>query len=207
MTDAAIRIVAADDHRMFVEALAHLFENTPGATLIATTDNGDDLIAVVRRHRPDVAIVDVSMRGPGIVDLIGAIKANCADCRIVVLTMHLEALLASSLLDAGADGYVVKDAAFKEMLTAVRKVANGERFVSSQVATLMARMKDDVEALTRREAECLRAAADGMTNKMIGRTIGLSERTVRFHFENICRKLDASRRGEAIAIARRRGLL
>ena len=206
MTDRAaadpIRVVVADDHRMFVEAITHLFQSVPDIDLIGAASDGDALLAMARAAAPDIAVLDISMPGPGLINLVNALGEIAPDCRVVVLTMHLEPHFAAQALQLGVAGYVVKDAAFQEMVTALRTAADGGTYLSRQIAERLKEDRPPAPAMTPREIECLQAAAEGMTNKMIAKRLRLTERTVRFHFENICRKLQVSRRGEAVAVAR-----
>ena len=198
-----LRVVVADDHRLFVEGIKTLFHNQPSIDIIADADNGDDLLTLIESLKPDVAIIDISMPGPGIAAIVDAVAAMDARCGLLALTMHLEPAFASGLIKRGLAGYVVKDSLFEELLDAVRAVAGGGRYLSQRIAELQV----DMVELTPRELECLKGVAEGLTNKMIGRQIDVSERTVRFHLNNLCRKLDVQRRSQAVAVARRQGLL
>ena len=150
-----------------------------------------------------MAIVDISMPGPGMAAIVDRVAAMEVACGLLALTMHLEPAFAAGLMKRGLSGYVIKDALFEELLDAVRAVADGRQYLSQQIA----RHEVDVVELTPRELQCLKGVAEGLTNKMIGRQIEVSERTVRFHLNNLCRKLDVQRRSQAVAVARRQGLL
>lgn len=202
-----VRIVLADDHRMFADGIAHLFSRIDDLDVVAITDNGNDLLAIMETERPDVALVDVSMPGPGLSGILEHVNNSDSPCRIVALTMHLEASFAAGLMNDGLAGYVVKDAAFDEVVEAVQIAYAGGRFVSSKLADAMEHHGSSNSILTGREVECLTFAADGLTNKMIAKRLAISERTVKFHFENICRKLAAGRRGQAVAKARQLRLI
>ncbi len=199
----ALRVVVADDHRLFVEGIKTLFHNEPGISIVADTDNGDALLALIETLKPDVAIVDISMPGPGMAAIVDKVAAMDVRCGLLALTMHLEPAFASGLIKRGLAGYVIKDALFEELLDAVRTVAAGGQYVSARVAEL----QGDMIALTPRELQCLKGVAEGLTNKMIARQIDVGERTVRFHLNNLCRKLGVQRRSQAVAVARRQGLL
>lgn len=195
-----IRLVLADDHKMFVEAIELLLAGHGTVEVVAKSQDGDTLLADIARHRPDIALVDLSMPGPGAHAIA---KQAGATCKLIALTMHLERALAERLLDQGFHGYVVKDAAFDELLAAVDAVMRGERYVSKALDQGRPGLTVAPGPLTPREMQCLRLAAEGQSNKQIARAFSISERTVKFHFENILEKLGAANRLEAVAIARR----
>lgn len=203
----AIRLIIADDHTMFVEALRHLLGRSDDIAVVATTDNGDDLLHLIDEHAPDVALVDVSMPGPGIRAIAKSIGESTVPTKLIALTMHLEPAMAATLIDQGFSGYVIKDAAFDELLVAIRHAVEGRTFISAAMLEMEKAGSGNAAGLTPRELECLKSAAEGMSNRLIAKRLHVSVRTVKYHFENILRKLDASRRGEAVAIGRRRNII
>ncbi|MEM7300663.1 MAG: response regulator transcription factor [Pseudomonadota bacterium] len=203
MSGEVARIVIADDHRLFREGIRNLFSTVEGMEIVADIDNGNDLLSTIATHSADVALVDVSMPGPGIVVLCDQVEQSELQCALVALTMHYEPSFALSLIETGLNGYVVKDDAFEELLSAVDAVRRGDTYVSKALLEAGGSQSE----LTAREFACLSAAAAGDTNKMIARALSISGRTVQFHIINACRKLGAQRRSQAIAIARERGLI
>lgn len=202
-----IRLIIADDHIMFVEALRHLLGRSGDMTVVATTNTGDDLFHLIDVHVPDVALVDVSMPGPGIRAIAQSIGDGAVATKLIALTMHLEPAMAEALIDQGFSGYVIKDAAFDELLIAIHQVVEGRTFISAAIREMDRVGSGNAAGLTPRELECLRQAADGLSNRLIAKRLDISVRTVKYHFENILRKLEASRRGEAVAIGRRRNII
>ncbi|MEM7268662.1 MAG: response regulator transcription factor [Pseudomonadota bacterium] len=198
-----IRIVMADDHLMFRQGLGRMLEAQDGLSIAGECANGDDLLKLVEALDPDVAIVDISMPGPGPAGIVDAMEERGDRARALALTMHLEPSYARELLAHGMCGYVVKEAAFDELIDAIHAVAEGDQYLCNALI-------DRAEAetpLTERELECLTLAARGQTAKMIARELDISERTVRFHVSNFCRKLSVQRRTEAVAEALRLGLI
>ncbi len=198
-----IRLVMADDHQMFLEGLENMLSLTAGFTVVGVCSDGDSLLAMVRDTDPDVAIVDISMPGPGPAGIVDALEAAGGRTKALALTMHLERSYARELLSHGMSGYVVKEAAFDELALAIRAVAGGDQYL----CRAMIAEADESAALTERELQCLDAAAKGETAKMIAIDLGISERTVRFHVSNSCRKLGVQRRTQAVAEALRLGLI
>ena len=198
-----IRIVIADDHSMFRQGIARLFAGVDDMEIVADCDNGDDLVRLIAEHRPDVALVDISMPGPGPAGIVAQVDAMESGCSLVALTMHLEPSLAGELLAHGMSGYVIKDAAFEDVLDAVRAVREGDQYLSRELLA----GAPDATGLTERELDCLRRAAGGDTAKQIARDLDITERTVRFHLANVYRKLGVQRRSQAVAVAYERRIL
>lgn len=200
MTAAPIRLAIADDHKMFVEAIRFILDTTEAIEVVSVAEDGHRLLQDLARHRPDVALVDISMEGPG---FIGIAQAAPPQTRLLALTMHLDHDLADRVLAAGFAGYLVKDAAVAELISAVEVTAAGGRFLSAALGRTGAAPRSPPRGVTAREIACLQAASDGKSNREIGEALGISERTVKFHFENAFRKLEAKSRGQAVAVARR----
>lgn len=202
-----IRIVLADDHLMFVEAIRLILNQDPDMDVIAAVHDGDALCESIQRLQPDIALVDVTMDGPGARAIAAQIADAGAPTRLIALTMHLDHGLAELLMHRGFSGYVVKDAAVGDLANAIRQVHAGGEFLSEAILEIGRARQGQARLLTKRETDCLQRAAEGLSNKLIAKDLGLTERTVKFHFENTLRKLDAATRGEAVAKARRAHLL
>ena len=200
---APIRIVIADDHALFLEGIKRLFEPLDQIELVASVPDGDALLASIARQQPDIVLTDISMPGPGAAAIVQAVDAMDTECQLIALTMHLEPGLAHQLLKLGMSGYVIKDAAFDELVEAIESVHQGDQFLSAKLAD----PPSEDSQLTEREVECLQLAAEGQLGKQIGHSLSISERTVRFHIGNACRKLGVRRRTEAILAAAKNGII
>lgn len=199
-------LVIADDHRMFVQAIVHLLERDGGMNVLDVANNGDDLLKMLQSRPPDIAIVDISMPGPGAAAIGDTVRDSGLNVRLIALTMHIDKGACETLMDHGYAGYVIKDCAFEDLQRAITAVAAGDVFVSDAVRDPHG-VQLQPSPLTRRETECLAYAADGVSNRAIAERLGVSVRTVKYHFENILRKLEAKSRGQAVAIAQRRKLI
>lgn len=197
-----ISLVIADDHAMFRQGIRLLLNSVADMQLLAEADEGEAFIEAVLAQRPRVAILDLSMPGPGARAIVQRLEAQAPEVQLMALTMHLEPQYAQDLMQLGLAGYVVKDAAFDELLDAIRCVAEGDQFVSAQLLD-----QTQTPALTQREQQCLSGVAAGQTSKMIARRLGITERTVRYHLGNCCQKLGVQRRSQAVAEAVRRHLI
>jgi len=200
-----IKLVAADDHRIFLEGLKSLFQLTPEFDLIATCEDGDTLLTLIEEHMPEIALVDLSMPGATAEEIVKNVDDSSLDTHLIALTMHQDPRIAEELLNLGFSGYLVKEDAFDELTSAINAVINDEQFISPVLLRLMKEFHEKAtnskELLTQREIEVLENAAQGHSNKSIARIMDISERTVRFHISNCCVKLEANGRSNAVAKA------
>ncbi|SNZ19388.1 response regulator transcription factor [Cohaesibacter gelatinilyticus] len=203
MRESEIGVVMADDHQIFLEGLSRLLAADERLCVLGTCNSGDDLIELAKAHEPDVAIIDISMPGPGPAGIVQQLDALDMGIKTLALTMHLEPSFARDLLSHGMDGYVVKEAAFDELVEAILTIQGGDQYLCRTLIDVL----PSESALTDRERECLSGAARGLTAKMIARELDITERTVRFHFANACRKLGVQRVTEAVAAALKQRLI
>lgn len=203
--DDRINLVAADDHRLFLEGLKSLFKYTAEFNLIDVCEDGDSLLALISKHKPDIALVDISMPGASTETIIQTVETDHPDTHLIALTMHLEPPLAEKLFNLGLCAYVLKEDAFDELGQAIHALQDGEQYISPKLmkAIVDYHHKQDTEKqlLTIREIDVLGFAAKGQSNKEIARSLEITERTVRFHVSNCCAKLEAQGRSNAVAIA------
>ena len=203
-----IRVIIADDHSIVRRGLRELLEAEGGFEVVA--EAGD--IAAARRylrgHKPDVLILDLNMPDGSSLEAIPAIRDECPQTRIVVLTMQNEPAYARRALSAGALGYVLKDAADAELVEAVRRAAVGDAYLNPRLgARLAAEPSGPPDGLTEREVDVLRMIALGHTNAEIGEQLYLSVRTVETHRAHIQQKLDLASRSELVRYALGHGLV
>jgi two-component system response regulator NreC len=206
---AKIRIVLADDHRVVRSGLRLLLEHEPDLEVVAEAGDVESARRSVRGHHPAVLVLDLSMPGDLGADTIPSMREEFPATQIVVLTGHREPSLARQALDAGALGYVLKDAAKNELVEAVRRVAAGDSFVDPRLGALFAaelslRSRD---ALSERQVDVLRLIALGHTNAEIAEQLFLSVRTVESHRAHLHQKLQLSTRAELVGYAIERGLI
>lgn len=206
-----IKLVAADDHRLFLEGLKSMFHLTPELNLIATCSDGDSLLELILNEKPDIALVDLSMPGASTEDILTTVEKEAYDTQLVALTMHNDPEFAEELLNIGLSGYILKEDAFEELIVAIKAVINDEQFISPALLTTMKEFHEKTantkEILTTREIEVLEKAAHGHSNKFIANAMNISERTVRFHVSNCCIKLEAKGRSNAVAKAMKLALI
>ena len=201
-----INILVADDHMIVRIGLVALLSSEPDLHVVAEADDGKDAIAKTLKHRPDIVVMDLMMPGMDGVAATAEIKAKCPTARVILLTSYSTSDGISHALDAGADGAVLKTADDTMLLTAIRKVAQGETYVAPTIRKMLA-ANPPAPDLTERQRKVLDAMSRGLTNKGIAAEIGICEARVAEHVNNIFTKLEASNRVEAVAIALRKHLL
>ena len=208
--DAAgtISIVLADDHQVVRTGLRLLLQAQEGMHVVGEAGDVAGALRLVGTARPDVLVLDLSMPGPPSLTAIARVKDACA---VVILTMQSDPAFAREALRAGARGYVLKEAAGAELVTAIRTAAAGETYLSPRLGARIAAESGDAgeapDDLSPREVDVLRLLALGHTNAEIGEQLFLSVRTVETHRAHIQRKLDRTTRADLVRYARERGLI
>jgi DNA-binding NarL/FixJ family response regulator len=184
------RVLVADDHRLLLDAFVHLVQTV--ATVVGTATNGEELLALVAQHRPDLVVTDLSMPGISGLETIRRIRAMQHPPEVIVLTAHSDAALVKAAMDAGARGFVVKSSAADDLRAAIRVVNAGGSYRSAIVDLPQEPTPapgDPLELLTDREREVLALVASGMTAREIGQRLGITERTVAFHKDRMKERL------------------
>ena len=212
--DEPIRVLLADDHVLVRQGIRQFLEEADGIAVIAEADDGAEALRLVAETAPDVAVLDIRMPKVTGVEATRRIKRHHPDVHVLILTAYDDDPYIFALLEAGADGYVLKTAPADALVEAVRDVQAGTTALSPAIATKVVRQMqqqrpgtaaDQVEPLTPREIEVLRLVAQGMTNREIGRELGISHRTVQGHLANVYGKLQVNSRTEAVTEALKRG--
>ncbi|HTQ69026.1 MAG TPA: response regulator transcription factor [Solirubrobacteraceae bacterium] len=204
-----IRIVLADDHTVVRSGLQLLLDSEPDFEVVAQAGDVDGARRYVRGHHPTVLVLDLNMAGELSIESIPQIRAESPDTQIVVLTMQTEAAFAREALAAGALGYVLKDAAERELVEAVRNAAAGESYLNPRLGARIAAEPPPgpPDDLSQREVEVLTLIARGHTNAEIAEQLYLSVRTVETHRSHIQQKLRLTTRSELVGYALERGLV
>jgi DNA-binding NarL/FixJ family response regulator len=199
-----IRVVLADDHIVVRAGIRQILETVPDIRVVAEAGNGQQAIEAIGATRPDVAVLDVKMPKTTGIEATRWIRENAPATAVLVLTAYDDDPYVLAVLQAGANGYVLKSADAEEIVRAVRSVHAGRSAVDPEIARkLLRRLSGDQgaarpERLTARELEVLVLVAKGRTNKAIGSALAISARTVQGHMAKIFDKLQAESRTEAV---------
>ena len=203
-----IRVILADDHAVVRSALRALLEAAEDIAVVGETGDVDSLFDEVGTHSPDVLLLDLNMPGGSSVEAIGRLRAAHPETRVVVLTMEGRPEIARQALASGARGYVLKKAAERELVQAVRAAVVGETHVPPELAAALSGEEPaNKDGLTAREAEVLGLLALGHTSREVAEKLGLSARTVESHRAHIQQKLRLDTRPELVRYALEHGLL
>jgi two-component system response regulator NreC len=204
-----ITVVLADDHAVVRSALRMLLEDEADMEVVAEAGDAEAATRYVRGHRPTVLILDINMPGGSGLAAIPTIRSESPETQIVMLTMQGETASAREALQAGVLGYISKDAASEELVTAVRMAAQGRTYLQPELGARLAAEPDTVspDDLSDREIEVLRLIALGHTNNEIAERLYLSVRTVESHRAHIQQKLGLASRSELVRYAIERGLV
>jgi DNA-binding NarL/FixJ family response regulator len=201
---ATIRVLLADDHHLVRAGIRELLEAAGDLQVVAEAGDGEEAQALVAEHKPDVAVLDIQMpKGSGI-DVTRWVRATLPEVGVLILTAYDDDPYVMAVLQAGANGYVLKTAGADDLIQAVRDVYEGKSVLDPQITRkLMASIQhppesEGLEPLTDREHDVLLLAAKGQTNKAIGAQLGISDRTVQGHLAHIFAKLQAASRTEAV---------
>ncbi|MFE5876640.1 response regulator [Rhodococcus sp. NPDC056506] len=209
-----VRIVLVDDHAILRQGLRSVLERESDLEIVGEASSLAEALAVVDKVGPDIVLMDLKLSASSDYEgltLCGQLSSAHPGLGLLVLTTFLDDQLVVRAVHAGARGYVVKDVDTTELVRAIRAVSRGESAFDSRSASAVVRSLNGQSAtkerLTDRELEVLRLLANGLSNIKIGERLFISPTTVKFHVSNIMRKLEVSRRAEAVYAASKQGLI
>lgn len=209
----AIRVLVADDHEVVRSGLASLLKDSD-IDIVAEASNGDEAVTKTIKHHPDVVLLDIRMPNSDGLVALERIRTEAPDTRVVMLSTYDNPTYIARSVALGASDYVLKGSSRKELIAAITAAAKGDAPSKTgemrRVSTAMARRHgaaDEESPLTNREAQVLRHVALGLSNREIGRSLGISIETVKEHVQNILRKIAVADRTQAAVWAVRKGLV
>lgn len=206
-----ITVVLADDHIIFRQGLIKLLQSADDISVTGEAGDGNEILKVILREKPDVALLDITMSGLDGFEVFEQIRQNSLSTKVIFLTMHNDPLTARKALMSKASGYVIKDNAFEDLLYAIRAVSAGGKFISPSISDKILNSAPLAGAgrtvLTEREREILTLIASGLTNKKIADQLSISIKTVETHRTRILQKLDIHSTADLVKYAIRTGLL
>ncbi len=202
-----ISVLLVDDHALVRRGLRMILEDAPDVAVVGEAGDGAAAVQLARELQPAVIVMDCAMPGMSGLNATRKILQHSAQARILMLSMHSEDTLVRQALEAGARGYVLKNAVDLDLVAAVRRVAAGETVLDPQVSRAAALKGERNLGLTVRELEILQLIVDGKTAKQIATQLGLSANTVAVHRANIMNALDIHKTAELVVYAIRKGLV
>jgi two-component system response regulator NreC len=209
-----LRVLIADDHGVLRAGLRALLKTEEDLQVVDEAADGDTVLRLASRLRPDIVLLDLSMPGPGGIEVTRKLKEMLPATRVLILTVHEDETLLREALNAGASGYIIKRAVESELISAIHAVSRGEIYVHPAMTKWLlkgpapaAPKRRDPAALTPREIEVLRLIAQGHTNSQVAEVLRLSVRTIESHRANLMGKLGLQSRVELVRYAVKNKLL
>jgi two-component system response regulator NreC len=210
-----IRILICDDHTLFVEGIKAMFRNESSIEIAGEARDGRQAVELMKELKPDVLLMDISMPDMNGFDATERVRKFDPNAKVLILTMHDDEELVAKCLEAGASGYIIKDAPASQLLYAIEAVYRGERYLSPAVLNKViggyvhnsTRPKTSYDRLSPREREILKLLAEGLSVKDIATHLNLSVKTVEVHKYNLMKKIDVHDRAELIKYAIQKKLI
>jgi DNA-binding NarL/FixJ family response regulator len=201
-----IRVILVDDHVVVRSGVKRLLEEQPDLQVVAEADTGDEAYKLYHQHQPDVILMDMNMSGSSGLATLGQIKARFPEARLIMFTSRAEVVFAVQAIGAGAKGYVLKSSTTEEVIQAVRQVATGKSYLSTEVAQAIALQNisaddDPTRSLTPREFEIFRLLAEGADIDTIAETLKIGQKTVANYQTQLKHKLNIQTPVELVRLA------
>lgn len=213
MANRRISVVLADDHRVVRRGICGFLNEDPGIEVIAEAEDGDQALALIEQHCPDVAVLDLKMPGCTGIDIAQRVRERQLPVNIVILTAYDDEPYLVAALEAGVNGYILKCSDAEQIVHAVHTVARGGSVLDSHIVPSLMKILANPpklhpsDELSEREVDVLRYAAEGLTNRGIAERMGISHRTVQGHLRRIFEKLGVCNRTEAVVKASHMNLI
>ena len=203
MENESYAVMIVDDHPLMRRGICQLLELDPAFNVVAEASSGSEAIALASRAQPDVILLDLNMKGLSGLDTLKALRNEGVDARIIILTVSDSRSDVYALVDAGADGYLLKDSEPETLLSQIHQAASGKNVFSDIISEYLAsrtELTDPFADLTERELDVLQEVARGLSNKQIASQLHISEETVKVHIRNLLRKLNVRSRVAATVL-------
>jgi len=205
-----INVLLTDDHQLIIDGLKSLLKDQEDINVSAEANNGREALRILGFLPVDVVLMDIDMPVMNGIETLKEVKKQYPDVKVIIISMHNEAGMIKSLIDLGANGYLLKSCTQDEVVDAIRKVAAGQASFSTDVTMALlkpANQEQKTEILTERETEILKLIAAGFSNKEVGDKLFISHRTVDTHRTNLMKKLSVNNIAGLISYAIKNGIV
>ena len=202
-----LSLLIADDHDIFRQGLAALLADNSRLSVVAQAKNGKDALLQIKKYKPDVAILDVTMPGMNGVEVCEQVLEKELPTQIIILTMHDDVLLVQEALAAGAKGFLIKDNTFEEVMLAIETVSSNGVYLSRAIKRSLRQEKNNLTPLSNREQEVLCLIAGGHTIRDIAQNLGVSTKSVDTYRARLLKKIGANNSAQLIQYAVKRSLV
>ena len=205
-----IKVLLVDDHQIIIDGLKSLLKNSEEIVVVAEANNGREALPILDLLELDVVLMDIDMPVMNGIDTLKEIRKQGLAVKVIILSMRNEAGMIKSLINICADGYLLKSSSQDEVINAIRKVAGGQQYFSTEVTLSLLKPNQNnhqSEILTDRETEIIKLIAEGFSNKEIGDKLFISHRTVDTHRTNLMKKLNVSNIAGLISYAIKNGIV
>lgn len=211
----AINVLIADDHQLFREGLTNLLSSAPDIKVIAQAKDGKDAIEKTQQLKPDVLLIDIGMPQMNGIDATRQLKKETPEVKIIAVSMHSDRQYVKGILEAGADGYLLKNCTYHQLTDAIKSVHSGKKILSDDITDLVIKgylEPSDSEAdgfsdLSEREVEILQLYAEGKSTREISEKLFISVKTVGTHKQHILEKLNLKNNADIIKFALKKGMI
>jgi DNA-binding NarL/FixJ family response regulator len=210
-----IKVLIADDHQLFREGLVNLLASAPDIEVIAQAKDGKDAIEKTYQLKPDVVLIDIGMPQMNGIDATRQLKKEMPEIKIIAVSMHSDRQYVKGILEAGADGYLLKNCTYHQLTDAIQSVFSGKKILSDDITDLVikgylepAEVENDGFAdLSEREVEILQLYAEGKSTREISEKLFISVKTVGTHKQHILEKLNLKNNADIIKFALKKGMI
>ncbi len=209
-----IKVLIADDHQLFREGISNLLFSSDTIEVIAQAENGVEALEKVKHFKPDVVLLDIAMPKMNGIEACRKLKKGFPDVKIITVSMHSDKQYVKGVLEAGADGYLLKNCTLRQLSDAIHSVHEGKKYLSQDITDLVisgyltpSDTDDDYAKLSEREKEIFLLFAEGKSTKEIGDKLFISVKTVGTHKQNILEKLDLKTNADMVKFALKKGLI
>lgn len=210
-----IKVLVADDHQLFREGIVNLLFSDTDIEVVAQAENGQDAIDKIKHFKPDVLLTDIAMPVMDGIEATRILKKEIPELKIIAVSMHSDEQYVKGILEAGADGYLLKKCTFQQMTNAIKAVNAGKKVLSEDITEYVINgylypeesEKDEYSVLSEREKEIFSLFAKGNSTREIGEKLYISAKTVATHKQNIQEKLDLKNTAEMVKHAIRNRLI